>query len=400
MKRHVAIVQSKDELPLFLRWLRLHRASSVLCLYSEDNVQDELEGTRDEFRVTSSLDELVGISGSNADIVLVFARDIIRPMEFRPGGYRYVFGTIGVVLERLRAVGVRTAEIVCGSFDASISLENGLHKYSGAHSGDRCFVIGNGPSLAETDMNLLRSEITFGSNRCYLGFKKWNYPFTYWGCTDRLQIEEYAEEYESNLPADVVKFLPTEYAGFSEHKNQCFINQSYEVLESPKFSQESDVVHMGNSVTYSLMQIAAIMGVRQIILLGVDHNYPVVMGAAGHSDGQGIRSVVKGMGKRLLGGTRIWRVAGAAWHAAKNGGPTDKSRKDAKTWTVGNARGKTHFDEKYTTGKRFIAPRLVEIERALESAKVWGEKNNVEILNATPGSALNVFPKVSLDSLF
>jgi len=39
------------------------------------------------------------------------------------------------------------------------------------HKGERCFIIGNGPSLKKTDLAKLRNEYTFGMNRFYLAFQ-------------------------------------------------------------------------------------------------------------------------------------------------------------------------------------------------------------------------------------
>jgi hypothetical protein len=38
------------------------------------------------------------------------------------------------------------------------------------HKGRRAFIIGNGPSLRQTDLSKLKNEFTFGMNRIYLLF--------------------------------------------------------------------------------------------------------------------------------------------------------------------------------------------------------------------------------------
>ena len=38
--------------------------------------------------------------------------------------------------------------------------------------GDRCVIIGNGPSLRSMDLSSLKDEVTFGMNRIYLLFDK------------------------------------------------------------------------------------------------------------------------------------------------------------------------------------------------------------------------------------
>ena len=69
-------------------------------------------------------------------------------------------------------------------------------------------------------MRLLKDELTFGSNRSFLGYEDWGFPFRYWGISDRLQIEMYREEYEAGMDADSIKFIPFEYLGFLRMPNQ------------------------------------------------------------------------------------------------------------------------------------------------------------------------------------
>ncbi|HQL39176.1 MAG TPA: hypothetical protein PKV95_06830, partial [Anaerolineaceae bacterium] len=46
------------------------------------------------------------------------------------------------------------------------------------HAGKRCFIIGNGPSLRQTDLAKLRGEMTFGLNRIYLAFPELGFTTT------------------------------------------------------------------------------------------------------------------------------------------------------------------------------------------------------------------------------
>lgn len=41
-----------------------------------------------------------------------------------------------------------------------------------SHKGERCFLIGNGPSLTGEDLHLLKDEYTFGTNMVYKIFDK------------------------------------------------------------------------------------------------------------------------------------------------------------------------------------------------------------------------------------
>ena len=64
-----------------------------------------------------------------------------------------------------------------------------LEEYHNKHRGRRCFLIGNGPSLKQTDMSRLKGEFTFGTNRIYLMFPELGFPTTYYLSINSLVIE-------------------------------------------------------------------------------------------------------------------------------------------------------------------------------------------------------------------
>ena len=47
------------------------------------------------------------------------------------------------------------------------------------HRGRRAFIIGNGPSLKQTDLSKLKGEITFAMNRFYLAFPDLGFTTSY-----------------------------------------------------------------------------------------------------------------------------------------------------------------------------------------------------------------------------
>ena len=235
-----------------------------------------------------------------------------------------------------------------------------LHSFSGLHTGQRCFIVGNGPSLNQIDMSLLKNEITFGSNRCYLGFEKWGFPFNYWGVMDRLQIEKYYMEYEDNIPSEVIKFFPFEYINMFNFDNYCPVNFSYDSRPPYKFSNSPDNLFLGFTVTHMLMQIATIMGCNPIYLIGCDHNYNF------HST------------------TRNYGL------------------KNAEVWEEKDTKAPTHFAENYTKGedKLFVTPKLDKAELAFQEAQKWAIKFNKQIYNATPKTGLRAFPLINYNKLF
>jgi hypothetical protein len=290
-----------------------------------------------------------------------------------------------------------------------------LDEFVGCHSGRRCFVVGNGPSLNLIDMSKLSDEITFGANRCYLGYEKWGFPFTYWGIEDRLQIEEYGvDEYEANIPGDTVKFFPFEYLPLLNMENACPVNHLYDVPDFPIFSDSPDMIYLGNTVTYFLIQIAAIMGCDPIILVGVDHNYDL-KARGGGGDVSACGKMMQALHERMnqnLRGNILYdcaRSVNRAWQDVRRRHLTRKSfeaasseRRVKELWMQRDAESATHFDSRYTEGpqKRFVPPRPERAERAFACAQEWASRADRRIVNATPGTGLHTFPEQTFESLF
>src|SRR5262245_13879795 len=69
-----------------------------------------------------------------------------------------------------------------------------LTSYRNLHKGERCFLIGNGPSLAKLDLQKLGGELAFTVNRGYLA-ARFGLPKTpYYVITDPLTYAPYAAE--------------------------------------------------------------------------------------------------------------------------------------------------------------------------------------------------------------
>ena len=244
-----------------------------------------------------------------------------------------------------------------------------LDDLAGRHAGQRAFVVGNGPSLKQLDMPILKDEITFGSNRVYLGFKDWGFDFTYWAIADSLQFEKYTREWEQKLPSETMKFYPFEYLGLFNVDNGVPINffppghpenktnfidpfKTEEQAAPNGFSHTPDSVYLGHTVTYAMLQLATIMGCDPIYLIGTDHRYAI-------------------------------------------------SKEDEKRGLWQNQDSENHFHKDYgktaSNTNVFHLPESEKSERAFNYAAEWAASNGVEILNATPGTALPSFPLIDFD---
>ena len=146
-----------------------------------------------------------------------------------------------------------------------------LARFAGKHSGERCFILGNGPSLAAMDLSPLEQEFTFGTNRIYLYFDKMGFATSYFVSINELVLEQFGKDI-GKLP--MPKFLNWNRRALfgSSDESIVYVNLKYSMGDT----FEEDIrrpLSGGGTVTYVALQIAFFMGFQEVILIGVDHNF-------------------------------------------------------------------------------------------------------------------------------
>jgi len=215
------------------------------------------------------------------------------------------------------------------------------------HQGQRCFIIGNGPSLKQTNLSLLRNEFTFGMNRIYLLFPELGFPTTYFVSVNSLVIEQCAEDIRS-LP--IPKFVSWRSRNLVQPTdNLIYLFTTY---TGPIFAQDArGRLWEGATVTYIALQLAFHMGFEQVILIGIDHSF--------------------------------------------------SAQGDPNTTVVSRGDDSDHFDKGYFgKGFRWQLPDLDTSERGYHMARQVYEKAGRQVLDATVGGKLTVYPKVDYLTLF
>lgn len=361
------------------RWLRRLPSDAWVVILFDSECDEEAQRFASQFRQVRSIipfsvegyddiNENETYQQLNAfhtlDAIVVPLAVEHKRIEFIPGNTMPNIGPEYEFFKKLWFLGFRQYAMLSFCGLRQIEIPFILDCFVNKHKGQRCFVVGNGPSLNQLNMKLLKNEITLGSNRCYLGFAEWDFHFNYWACVDRLQIEQYCLEYQDNLPNNIIKFVPFEYMPMLQFPNLCPINFDYDGRPPYKFSGSPDIVYLGFTVTYTLVQIAVIMGCNPIYLIGVDHRYNLNS---------------KTMQNRTFG------------------------EKQAKIWIAEDSTKPTHFTDKYTTGsspKLFVTPKPEKAEVCFDLARQWTQKRDINIINATPDTGLKVFDRVDYNSLF
>jgi 6-hydroxymethylpterin diphosphokinase MptE-like protein len=216
-----------------------------------------------------------------------------------------------------------------------------------AYRGQRCFIIGNGPSLRQMDLSPLRDEVTFGLNRIYLLFPELGFTTTFLVSINRLVLDQKIDE--------IVDAAPTVFVNWWSRKLVPPGRQPILLRVTnfrPRFAKDPERgVWAGGTVTYAAMQLAFHMGFEEVILIGVDHSF-----------------ADQGLPNRTVEST----------------GP-DRS----------------HFHPDYFgEGFKWQLPDLETSEAAYRLARHVFADDGRRILDATVGGKLEIFPKVDFTSLF
>lgn len=153
-----------------------------------------------------------------------------------------------------------------------------LAKYKDIHKGERCFVIGNGPSLTTEDLQILYDNhvVTFGTNRVFHIFDKTQWRPTYYVSEDPIILESIQDKV-AEVPCNA-RFLPINlrWENNIQVPNATWFYQDYwsELKETCGLSLDvAKGIRCKGTVTISCIQLAIYMGFSEIYLLGVDHNY-------------------------------------------------------------------------------------------------------------------------------
>lgn len=136
--------------------------------------------------------------------------------------------------------------------------------------GERCILIGNGPSLASMDFDRIFKEFTFGTNRIYLvSREKGLYP-TYYLSVNDLVLKQFHADIEK---LEMLKFVNWKHRGlFSDDNSIRFLRLSLRLNDY--FSKDlTRGVCSGGTVTYVGLQLAYWMGFKEVVLVGVDHSF-------------------------------------------------------------------------------------------------------------------------------
>lgn len=233
-----------------------------------------------------------------------------------------------------------------------------LENYRNRHLARRCFILGNGPSLTLYDIEMLRWEYTFASNKIYLCFDETTWRPTFYTVEDLLVLQQNSDKLKSLT--EMTCFYPHFFKktlGESDNRIYFRVPPTPHIEEPlsdplfPRFSRDATQgVFWGSSVIYTQIQLAVFMGFREIYLLGVDHHYVL---------------------------------------------PNQK----IENYYISDGE-KNHFHPDYRKpGEKWYQPQLPVLERSFSHAFAACQRLGVSLFNASRQTRLTVIPQVSLDNI-
>jgi hypothetical protein len=197
------------------------------------------------------------------------------------------------------------------------------------------------------DLSLLKNEFTFGMNRLYMAFPEMGFSTSYFVSMNDLVAEQCARDFEGLAMPKFFSWRARKWITPDE-KTQ-FIYSTY---TGPGFSTDiTGRVWESATVTFVALQLAYYMGFSTVILIGVDHNF------------------------------------------VTQGKPN--------TTVVSQGDDPNHFNPQYFgKGFRWQLPDLETSELGYRLARDAFSADGRQVLDATMGGKLTVFPKVDYQSLF
>lgn len=145
-----------------------------------------------------------------------------------------------------------------------------LYGYMNKYNGERCFVIGNGPSLRASDLDTLKNEYTFGSNMIYKIYDQTSWRPTFHASIDLICAQQLSNEYKRHISCPLFTNQTVYNVLQEKPKDTIFVRDYFRKSHPVSKRFLSYYYPSGATVTAFILELAIFMGFREIYLLGVD----------------------------------------------------------------------------------------------------------------------------------
>jgi len=161
-----------------------------------------------------------------------------------------------------------------------IEIEKHIKDYKNKYKNERCFIVGNGPSLNKTNLNLLKNEYTFALNQINLLYDKYEWrPSVYCSFSNRKE-KKWRDNILYNINTlNIPIFLCEDYKGIIKNEEKInFIKtigtDKCDFNDSTQFHTNiEEYVTKHGSTLLSVLEVAIYMGFKEIYFIGTDLGY-------------------------------------------------------------------------------------------------------------------------------
>lgn len=191
-------------------------------------------------------------------------------IRFIKKGFRRIKKLIKLVFKKTKEGYFRLSGVFRGRGICLLANSKRLKSYKDKHQGERCFLVGNGPSLTSSDLDLIKDETTIGCNMVYKIFDQTEWRPTYHCLIDVMFAKNLSEEIADNVEAPFFVNLTAYHYMKKRPKDSTYV---YNVAKEPyKISNNflSYYVPSGATVMSFMIELAIYMGFKEIYLIGVD----------------------------------------------------------------------------------------------------------------------------------
>lgn len=228
--------------------------------------------------------------------------------------------------------------------------------------GEKCIIIGNGPSLNKINFNFLKDKYTFGVNGIFYKTDEIHDFRPYFYVVEDTAVMRDNVNRINNYKCNY-RFFPNIYKKFITQRedtyffnlNRGFYEPKSDFFEFPRFSPNpSKKIFAGQSVTMVNLQLAYYFGFKEVYLIGMDFDY-------------------KKVGNEIIQGHKITSMDDDI----------------------------NHFHPDYFgKGKIWHDPKLENVMKSYKLIKTVYELSGKKIYNSSVGGKLEIFDRISLEDAF
>lgn len=254
------------------------------------------------------------------------------------------------------------------TFDSNVRhMAERLESLKNRYTGERCFIMGNGPSLNLMDLELFSQDYVWGLNKCFLLYDRISWRPHFYTAVDSRVVPDIAVEISEEIEKlkDNTFFFPVNFReqGLLPSAQNVFwyleVTADDSKLPEGMFSSKvASWVSSVGTVTIAALQLAVHLGFNPIYLVGCDTSYQL---------------------------------------------PTTVHFENGKSYNLISTEDDdlNHFDPAYFgKGSKWHQPRVENMIFHYQQAKAACDFLGVAVFNATVGGKLEVFPRVRYEELF